>query len=795
MTEKPPFEKTEDRVQAVENEKSRRKQVEEELRKEKEFTETALNAQPDTFFLFEPATGKAIRWNRAFSDITGYTDEEIAGMKAPDAYHGSEDLKRASIFIEEVLKTGVGTIELELICKNDRMIPTEYKISAIKDEAGKPKYLIAIGRDITERKRTEKILKEQNQTLNNIFENAGDGICVCHNIPEWPNVKFTHWNPRMTEIIGYTMDEINRLGWYQTLYPDSEVRQHAIERMAKMRQGDDLFSEEWMVMAKDGNQKALFITTTVIKEDNGTIYVLALMQDITERKRAEEALRESEEKFKILFENAPEAYYLHDLEGNFIDGNKTAEEMLGYKKDELIGKNMLDADILPPNQIPTVTRILEKGVEGKSVRFEEIQLKRKDGSLISVEVSAIPIRLKGNKIFVGIARDITDRKRLEGKFLQAQKMEAIGTLAGGIAHDFNNILSPLIGYAEMLKEDLAVDHPFRANAIEMLHAALRAKDLVKQILTFSRKSEFEIKPIKLQPIVEEALKLLRSSIPKTIDIQQHIDPGCGVINADPTQIHQIVMNLATNAYHAMENTGGKLTVTLKQTHIEQQYSAYPDLLPGMYAQLTVADTGIGIESSMIDKVFDPYFTTKEKSKGTGLGLSVVHGIVKECGGDIRIYSEVGKGTDIRVYIPIIENKVEKRVEQTDPIPGGMERILLVDDEKAIISMEQQLLERLGYNVTIRTGSIEALEAFKVNFDRFDLVITDMSMPNMDGIQLALEIKKIKATIPIIICTGFSSQLTHEKCRALGIQGYVMKPVSIRELAETIRKALEPSGKS
>ena len=424
--------------------------------------------------------------------------------------------------------------------------------------------------------------------------------------------------------------------------------------------------------------------------------------------------------------------------------------------------------------------------------------RKKSGEVFPVEITANHLEFEGQEHVFAYVKDISDRiqheneqKKLETQLRQAQKMEAIGALAGGIAHDFNNILSPLLGYAEMLKEDLSADHPFRANADAMFHAALRARDLVKQILTFSRKSETEIKPIKLQPIVQEALKLLRSSIPKTIDIQENIDPDCGVINADPTHIHQIIMNLGTNAYHAMENTDGKLTVTLKQVRIEQDYSGYPDLLPGIYAQITVADTGIGMKKNILDKVFDPYFTTKEKDKGTGLGLSVVHGIVKECGGDIRIYSEPGKGTDIHVYLPVIESKAEKRIDQTEPIPGGTERILLVDDEEAIARMEQQLLERLGYNVTIRTGSVEALEAFKANSGKFDLIITDMTMPNMIGTQLAHEIKKIKATIPIIICTGFSHQLSDEKCEALGIQGYVMKPVVIRELAETIRKALEP----
>ncbi|MBW1897823.1 MAG: PAS domain S-box protein, partial [Deltaproteobacteria bacterium] len=633
-------------------------------------------------------------------------------------------------------------------------------------------------------------LNEERDYSANIIQNSPILICGIDS-----NGITTFINPVIEEVTGYSKDELIGKNWWELLYPGKEYKQVGL-LFKVFEEGDLVNNYEMTITCKNGDKRDI-LWNRLIKRDSSRniIEVIGFGNDITERKRTEEELRESEEKFKILFENAPDAYYLNDLEGNFIDGNKAAEELLGYKRDELIGKSFFETGLLPPDQIPRAVKILEKNVKGQPAAVEELELKRKDGGRVSIEVSAIPIKLKGKKLVVGIARDITERKRLEGSLRQAQKMEAIGTLAGGIAHDFNNILSPLLGYAEMLKEDLPADHPFQANADAMLHAALRARDLVKQILIFSRKSESEIKPIKLQPILKEALKLLRSSIPKTIDIQKDIDSRCGVINADPTHIHQIVMNLATNAYHAMENTGGKLTVTLKQILIEQKYSEYSDLLPGTYAQLTVADTGIGMESTVLDKVFDPYFTTKEEGKGTGLGLSVVHGIVKECGGDIRIYSEPGKGTDIHVYMPVIESKAEKRVEQTGLIPGGTERILLVDDEEVIVSLEQQLLERLGYNVTIRTGSIEALEAFKANSGKFDLIITDMTMPNMTGIQLAQEIKKIKATIPIIICTGFSNQLTDEKCRTLGIQGYVMKPVVIRELAETIRKALDTFEKS
>ncbi len=381
-------------------------------------------------------------------------------------------------------------------------------------------------------------------------------------------------------------------------------------------------------------------------------------------------------------------------------------------------------------------------------------------------------------------------KQGQSRLIKAQKMEAIGTLAAGIAHDFNNILFPLVGYAEILKGDLPADHHFQRPVNVILNSALRARALVQQILSFSSETTSEVKPIKLQGIVKEALQLLRASIPTTIEISQTIDSKCGVVNADANKFHQIIMNLATNAYHAMEGTCGKLTVKLKQVALGLDSSTKIDLLPGQFARLTVADTGHGIGKEIIDKVFDPYFTTKETGKGTGLGLSIVHGIVKEFGGAIHVESRPGKGTKMQVFIPILESEEMMGFADAAAVPGGTERILLVDDEETIVSMGKELLERLGYQTTVHTESMKALDAFRTAPDMFDLIITDIAMPKISGIQLAQEIKKIKSTVPILLCTGYKDQLSDEKCQAMGIHGYLLKPVIRKELAEAIRKALD-----
>ena len=387
--------------------------------------------------------------------------------------------------------------------------------------------------------------------------------------------------------------------------------------------------------------------------------------------------------------------------------------------------------------------------------------------------------------------DLTERKTWEERLQQSQKMEAIGTLAGGIAHDFNNILFPIVGHTELLMDDFPDAGSIRDSLNEIYTGALRARDLVQQILAFSRQGKSELKLMKMQPIIKEALKLIRSTIPTTISINQNLQSDCGFVEADPTQIHQIVMNLATNAYHAMEETGGEMKVSLKEVELGQYDLINPDMENGLYACLIVADTGKGMDNDVKNKIFEPFFTTKEKGKGTGMGLSVVHGIVKNMNGAIQAYSELGKGTEFHIYLPIVQSAFETQENQTkEPLQGGTERVFLVDDEDSIITMEKQILERLGYQVTSRTSSFEALEAFRATPDKFDLVITDMSMPKMSGDKLAVELIKIRPNSPILLCTGFSEGMTDEKIKTLGIKGFLMKPIEKKALAKKIREILD-----
>jgi signal transduction histidine kinase len=379
----------------------------------------------------------------------------------------------------------------------------------------------------------------------------------------------------------------------------------------------------------------------------------------------------------------------------------------------------------------------------------------------------------------------------ERQMQQVLKLQAIGTLAGGIAHDFNNILFPIIGYTEIAMDDIPQDSPTRRNLEEVLKAANRAKELVQQILTFSRQNGRERKPIRVQGIAAEALRLLRASIPKTIDIVADLKDSCHAIMGDATQIHQVIMNLCTNAYQAMQETGGTLEVRLAETHIGYEETVKRiGIQMGPHLHLSVRDEGVGMEPSVLERIFEPYYTTKEPGKGTGLGLSVIHGIVKNHGGFITVESATGRGSTFHVYLPTLED-AEAEIEAAAGAArsGGSERILLVDDEPQIVDMEKKLLEKLGYRVIGCTSSAEALETFARQPDQFDLVITDMTMPQMTGDRLARQILDIRPGIPVILCTGYNEMISEDKAAAMGIRKFILKPVDKEELAAGIRSAL------
>ena len=543
-----------------------------------------------------------------------------------------------------------------------------------------------------------------------------------------------------------------------------------------------------------------------------------------------EELKRSELRYRALFENSPISLWEEDfsrLKTHFDHLKKDGvEDFSRYFSDhpEEITRCIRMVRIVDVNRstlalyeavskkelLGSIHRILPQTAQ--SVLKTELVAMAQAGRF---EIECINRTLKGNdrhllikssippgyeksweRVFISVY-DLTERieaekekKDLGRQLRQAQKMEAVGTLAGGIAHDFNNILSAVIGFTEMAMEDAPPDTALTYNMEQVLQAGLRAKHLVQQILAFSRQSEHEMKPVQLDRIIKEACALLRASLPTTIDIRMDIQTDAFIMG-DPTQMHQVLMNLGTNAGHAMRDRGGRLVVILREATIEElREKGLPRMDAEAYLQLVVQDTGQGIPPTIMDRIFDPFFTTKEHTEGTGMGLSVAHGIIKSHGGLIDVESQVGRGTTFHIYLPKIMPRAKAHHHSALPLPSGSERVLLVDDETMLVDMGRQVLTRLGYQVTACTSSVEALQHFQNDPAAFDLVITDMTMPHLTGKELATALLKIKPALPIILCTGFSETITEETAKRIGIKAFILKPIVMSDLAETMRKVLD-----
>ncbi|SHO53850.1 PAS domain-containing hybrid sensor histidine kinase/response regulator, partial [Desulfopila aestuarii] len=645
-------------------------------------------------------------------------------------------------------------------------------------------------KEIDERMRAERVIKESEERYRLLAENATDII--------WTlgiDMQMTYVSPSVTHLLGFTPEEVMARTVEQIYTPSSLERVRAIFTHAfdKDWHKDSIQSNvlELSLICKDGNYLPVEGNFSILYSAAGHPQgLLSINRNISERKIAEQ-------NYQTLFQEMLDGFVLHEIicdnagtpvDYRFLAVNRAFERMTNLKATDVIGRTVMD--VLPGTERHWIDTYGRVALTGEPAYFENTSEDLHKHFIVTAFRPA-----QGQ--FACIFTDITDQKKaeVEREYLQsqlsyAQKMEAIGTLAGGIAHDFNNILSAMLGYAEMVREDSPEGTMAARDLDQVLIAGHRAKELVKQILAFSRQAETERIPLQPAIIVNEVIKLLRASIPTTIAIEQDIDLQCDLILADPVQVHQILMNLCTNAFHAMEVDGGTLSISLKMKTLSQQELIHESqLLPGNYIQLSVRDTGTGIEPGIQKKIFDPYFTTKELGKGTGMGLAITHGIIKSYGGFITCESQLGEGTVFTINLPVSEESILSQSNFVDSIVAGTERILFIDDEQMLADMGKTMLERLGYKVTVRMSSIEALATFKNQPDAFDLVITDQTMPGMTGSDLARRILQIRPEMPIILCTGFSNQISEEKARLFGIKGFAMKPLAKKDLATLIRKVL------
>jgi len=644
-------------------------------------------------------------------------------------------------------------------------------------------------KEVVSFKQIEASLRESETILRSIFRAAPTGIgMVCDRV-------IKKANERLCKIIGYTREELLGKSARILYGTDEDFEYVGREKYEQIRERNTGTVETpWQ--RKDGTMIDVLLSSSPIDPNDLSIGVTFTALDITSRKQVEKDLRESEEQYRSLFKNNHSVMLLIDPEtANIVDANPAALSFYGWSYEALTRKKMFDINTLKEEQ---VFGEMEKAKMEKRKHFY-FRHCLASGEIRDVEVYSGPIKVHGKKLLYSIVYDITARKKaeeekaaLEAQLLHARKMESIGTLSGGIAHDFNNLLGIILGNAEMAMDDVPELHPAKFNLNEIRTASLRARDVVKQLLSFGRKTDPKQRPVKLVQIAEDALKFLRSSIPTSIEIRQNIpvDTDDSIL-ADSTQINQVMINLCTNAAHAMEDTGGVMTIGIQNIYLDQISAAvYPHLPPGNYVKLTVSDTGPGIDPEIKNRIFDPYFTTKEVGKGSGIGLSVVHGIVKNHNGAISVDSKFGKGTTFSILFPVAEEEAVIETEPVEKLSTGNERILIVDDEESMAEIGRRRLERLGYRVEAKTNSIEALELFRADPDQFDLVITDMTMPHITGDKLVKEILKIRPDMPTILCTGFSEKIDEEKAKEIGVRQYIEKPFDRGKLSRLVRKVLD-----
>jgi PAS domain S-box-containing protein len=719
--------------------------------------------------------------NAEFEKLSGYAKEHIEGKMKWDQFVHAEDFSRMKQY-HQARRTSKGKVpseyEFRFLNRSGEVRHIFIRVSIIPGTNKRVASLL----DITSRRQAEEVIKRSKEEWERTFDTLPDFLAILDR-----DYRIRRINKAMAQALNVEPNEAIGRTCHTLIHGTDKPPDYCPHRLL-LKDGH----EHHVEVFDETMGGYLALSTTPFHDTDGKLIgSLYVGSHINERKKAEQALKSEKEKFQVLVEESPFGVALINKQGVYEYVNPRFVEIFGYTLDNIAtGREWFRKAYPDPEYRKRVAEDWKQDLASApngEIQPKIFSVRCKDGGEKIIHFRRVTME-KGDQLV--IYEDITTQKRLEAQLRQAQKMEAIGTLAGGIAHDFNNILAAIMGFSELTMLEFPPGSPGRHNLMEVINASHRARDMVKQILAFSRQTEQEQKPVTFSPIVKEALKMLRASLPTTIEIHQHIEDKSGRIEADPTQLHQVLMNLCANAGHAMREKGGILEVRLSRVVIDRITPLHSNLQPGPHLMLSVSDTGHGMDSGVLERIFDPYFTTKEMGEGTGLGLAVVHGIIKSHKGAITVQSKPDQGTVFKIYLPLLENAVNEESKPEESLPGGRGRILFVDDEKTLAEMGQKMLEHLGYEVVTKTSSVEALTVFQENRDLFDLVITDVTMPQMTGDKLAKELISIRPDIPIILCTGFSERITEKNVKELGVREFAMKPLTLQKLATSIRNVLD-----
>lgn len=726
--------------------------------------------------------------NQALADMVGYSKDELQSGSTIDTgkmITHPEDFQKESQYIKQIESREIPGYRMEkrFIKKNGEILYGDVSTSIVFDEENDGILGISCIRDITRRKKAEQALKESQERYAALFDRSFDCIYL-HDFEG----NYIDCNDAFLELTGYTKEELSRLNPSDLISPD-QMAQAAESINTILRQGSEEQLTAYKIRTKNNEIKDFEVRGTLICRDGKPYAILGIGRDVTERKQNEDRLQLQ----AMLADQITDIITITDMAGKIVYINEAGKKILERDMDELeestvhiFGEDPAEG----ASQQEIIENTIKKGGwQGIVVNFD------KHGKKHVLDCRTFIVRDEnGNPAAMcGISTDITEKKRLEDQLRQSQKLEAVGTLAGGIAHDFNNILGIILGNAELAKLCMAEENSrIENNVDQIIETCLRGKQVIRQLLDFSRQAEQTKFSLTLGPLIKESIKMLRPLIPANIDIRQSFKDDTAKALVDPAQVHQIIINLCTNAYQAMSERGGTIDIAHDTVIINSKTTdQFEKLEPGRYIRLRISDTGAGIAPENLGRIFDPYFTTKESGTGTGLGLSVVHGIVKNLKGAVTVSSKLSKGTTFTILIPVTDAETEKDIlSESTELPVGKERVLFVDDERHLAIIGRDMLEELGYHASFANSSTEAIDMISSRPDQFDLVITDMAMPHMTGIEMAWEIFKIRPDMPMILCTGHNKDIDEEKAKKMGFKAFLMKPVNMNLLAFAVRRVLD-----